>query len=211
MFKMTDLVKEDNPVLRQVASDVELPLNEEDLETLKSMAMFVMESQTKEADEDGNLYVPAIGLAAPQVGVSKKMFVIVTPDDENNLVIMAVVNPQIVSTGKNYISLATGESCLSVQSVKEGRVARYEKIRWSGYLVDLQTGALTRKTNSPLEGYMGVVFQHEYDHLGGILFIDIMDNRELTEKEKEFLAQYKQYTEQQSEQHETTPEPDKEA
>lgn len=191
IINMSTLVKEDNPVLRQLAQPVELPLSEEDLETLKAMAIFLMESQTKEKDDEGNLYVPSIGIAAPQIGISKQMFVIATPDDDNNLTIMAVVNPQIVGTSKTFISLSTGESCLSVQSVKNAKVPRYEKIRWTGYIADLQTGDTNKKVSSPLDGYLGVVFQHEYDHLAGILFTDIMEGRELTEQEKEFLAQFK--------------------
>jgi peptide deformylase len=184
---MSSLIKEDNPILRQIAEPVELPLSEEDLETLRAMAVFLMESQTKEKDDEGNLYVPSIGIAAPQIGVSKQMFVISTPDDNNNLIVMAVVNPKIIKTSKTFITLSSGESCLSVQSVKEGRVPRYEKIRWAGYLVDPQTGELNKKELSPLDGYLSIVFQHEYDHLGGILFKDIMEDRELTDAEKEYL------------------------
>jgi peptide deformylase len=185
---MSSLIKEDNPILRQIAEPVELPLLEEDLETLKAMAVFVMESQTKEKDDEGNLYVPSVGIAAPQIGISKQMFVVVTSDDDNNLVVMAVVNPKIIKTSKTFITLSTGESCLSVQSVKEGKVPRYEKIRWTGYLVNPETGNLTKKELSPLEGYLSIVFQHEYDHLGGILFKDIMEDRELTDVEKEYLG-----------------------
>jgi peptide deformylase len=185
---MSSLIKEDNPILRQTAEPVELPLSEEDLGTLKAMAVFVMESQTKEKDDEGNLYVPSVGIAAPQIGISKQMFVVVTSDDDNNLVVMAVVNPKIIKTSKTFITLSNGESCLSVQSVKEGKVPRYEKIRWTGYLVNPETGNFTKKELSPLEGYLSIVFQHEYDHLGGILFKDIMEDRELTDVEKEYLG-----------------------
>jgi peptide deformylase len=188
---MSSLIKEDNPILRQMAEPVELPLSAEDLDTLKAMAMFVMESQTKEKDDEGTPFVSSVGIAAPQIGISKQMFVIASPDDDNNLTIMAVVNPKIVKTSKNFVVLTSGESCLSVQSIKNGKVARYEKIRWTGYLVNLQTGELVKKEISPLDGYLGIVFQHEYDHLAGILFKDIMEDRELSEQEKEFLLQFK--------------------
>lgn len=194
IVNMSTLVKEEDPILRKLAEPVELPLSEEDLDILKGMAMFVMESQTKEKDDEGNLYVPSVGLSAPQIGISKQMFVIVTPDDENNLTVMAVVNPKIMGVSKNFISLSSGESCLSVQSVKSGKVARYEKVRWTGYLVNLQSGELIRKEMSPVDGYLGIVFQHEYDHLGGILFKDLIEDRELTEQEKEFLSQFKKPT-----------------
>jgi peptide deformylase len=174
-IKMSSFLKEDSELLKKVAEPVEIPLSEEDLGTLKAMAVFLMESQTKEKNEDGEVYTKAVGVAAPQIGISKQMFVIATPDDDNNITIMAVVNPRIESTSKDFINLKSGEGCLSVQSVKNGIVPRYRKLRWSGYLVDLQTGELTRKEKSPIEGYLGIVFQHEYDHLGGILFTDIVE------------------------------------
>jgi peptide deformylase len=171
---MSSLLKEDNELLRKVSEPVELPLSDEDMDTLKAMAMFLMESQTKEKDENGDAYVKAVGIAAPQVGINKQMFVIATPDDNNNITIMAVVNPRIENTTSDFINLSSGEGCLSVQSMKNEIVARYRKLRWTGYLVNLQNGELTRKEKSPIEGYLGIVFQHEYDHLAGILFKDLI-------------------------------------
>jgi len=175
---MSSLVKEDNEVLRKSAERVELPLSEEDLEVLKAMAIFVMESQTKEKDSEGTIYKKAVGLAAPQIGISKQMFVIVTPDDNNNLFTMAVVNPEIKSAKKDLINLSGGEGCLSVQSIESGKVARYETIRYDGYLVDLSTGNIEKKTMGRLEGYISIVFQHEYDHLAGVLFTDLIEKEE---------------------------------
>jgi peptide deformylase len=178
VVNMSSLVKEDNEVLRKPAERVELPLSEEDLDTLKAMAIFVMESQTKEKDSEGVPYKKAVGLAAPQIGVSKQMFVIVTPDDNNNLFTMAVVNPEIISTKRDLINLSGGEGCLSVQSIESGKVARYETIRYNGYLVDLSTGNIEKKTMGRLEGYIAIVFQHEYDHLAGVLFTDLIEKEE---------------------------------
>jgi len=178
IFNMKDLVSEDNPILRKAAEPVTLPLSQDDLETLQGMAAFVMQSQTKEIDDDGTLYTSAVGLAAPQVGISKQMFVISMPDDNNDLFTMAVVNPKIVTTNKEFISLSEGESCLSVKSLASGKVARYKKIRYDGYLVDLSTGEVEKKKMGRLEDYLAIVFQHEYDHLAGILYTDLLDNEE---------------------------------
>jgi len=179
IVNMSSLVKEDNSVLRKQAEPVELPLSKEDLETLRAMAIFVMESQTKEKDSEGVPYTKAVGLAAPQIGISKQMFVIVTPDDNNNLFTMAVVNPHIVSVKKDFISLTGGEGCLSVQSITNGeKIPRYETIRYDGYLVNLSTGNIEKKTMGRLEGYISIVFQHEYDHLAGVLFTDLIEKEE---------------------------------
>jgi peptide deformylase len=185
IVNMSSLIKEDNEVLRKRAEEVELPLSEGDLDILKAMAIFVMESQTKEKDELGNLYVPSVGLAAPQIGISKRMFVIATADDNNDLVVLAFVNPTIENVKKNFISLNDGEGCLSVQSVKNGKIPRYETIRYNAYIVDLKTGETEKKTMGRLDGYLGIVFQHEYDHLEGILITDIMEKEEAPEKKEE--------------------------
>jgi len=173
VFNMKDLLLEDNPILREPSKLVEMPLSQDDFETLQEMAAFVMESQTKELDANGDKYRPAIGLSAVQLGILKQMFVIVTTDDDLDLFVMAVVNPRIEKESQNLISLTDGEGCLSVQSVDSAKVPRREWVRWSGTLVDLETGETARKTLSKIDGYLGVVFQHEYDHLAGVLFTDI--------------------------------------
>ena len=173
-FNMKDLLLEDNPILKQKSETVALPLSEEDLEILQGMAAFVMQSQTKEFDDNGDKYRQAIGLSAVQVGILKRMFVIALPDDDNELFVIAVVNPVIEKESSSLISLSDGEGCMSVQSVESGKVARREWIRWSGKLVDLKTGVIEDKKLTKLSGYLGIVFQHEYDHLNGLLFTDVM-------------------------------------
>jgi peptide deformylase len=183
IIKMSSFVKEEDPILRKQAEPVQLPLSEEDLEILKAMAIFLMESQTKEEDEDGVPYSKAVGLAAPQIGISKQMFVIALPDDNNDLFVKTFVNPRIVGVKNQYVSLMSGEGCLSVKSIENGLVPRYSTVRYDGYNVDLSTGEVTKKDKGRLDGYLSIVFQHEYDHLAGILFTDIMEKNEEEKKE----------------------------
>ncbi|GAA3322879.1 hypothetical protein GCM10020331_044520 [Ectobacillus funiculus] len=70
MLTMEHIVREGHPVLRQVAQEVALPPNEEDIQTLHAMLQFVINSQNPEIAAQYNLR-PGIGLAAPQIGVSK--------------------------------------------------------------------------------------------------------------------------------------------
>lgn len=175
VIKMSSLVKESDPILKKQAEPVQLPLSEEDLETLRAMAIFLMESQTKEKDEDGTPYRKAVGIAAPQIGISKQMFVTAIVDDENDLFVNAYVNPLIEMVKPEMVKLTSGEGCLSVQSVENGQVARYYTIRHTSYMVDLKTGEVSRKVKGRLEGYEAIVFQHEYDHLAGMLFTDLID------------------------------------
>jgi len=98
------------------------------------------------------------GLAAPQVGVSKK--VIVIDGEEEGLI--ALINPVIVEKkGK----LLEEEGCLSVPGIFS-EVPRYEKVTVSGINQQGEKVTMTR------DGLIGKALQHEIDHLEGILFID---------------------------------------
>lgn len=103
-----------------------------------------------------------IGLAAPQVGVGKRVIVLdVSPVDET-IPPIAVVNPEIVS--RNGSSVAV-EGCLSVPGV-QGEVCRAETVEVRG--LDEQGNPLRIQA----VGILSRALQHEIDHLDGILFID---------------------------------------
>jgi peptide deformylase len=99
-----------------------------------------------------------LGLAAPQVGVSKRVFVY----DEGQ---HAMVNPRIVNTGGEQVGI---EGCLSVPGL-QGEVTRYERVTVAGINED------GKKVKIKAEGLMARVFQHEMDHLDGALFVDRAD------------------------------------
>ena len=74
MILMKDIVREGNVVLKQVAKEVELPLSLEDKETICEMMNYLYDSCDEETCKEYDLR-PGVGLAAPQIGVSKRMFV----------------------------------------------------------------------------------------------------------------------------------------
>jgi peptide deformylase len=98
-----------------------------------------------------------IGLAAPQVGVLKRLIVVDIGDGP-----IVMLNPEILEKeGEQVIT----EGCLSVPN-KNGNVKRPEKLKVK--YVDLEDKTHTIKT----EGLLSVVISHEIDHLNGVLFID---------------------------------------
>jgi len=168
---MKDILQEGNPILRKRAQDVKLPLSDEDALTLKKMMEYILNSQNKDLVEEFNLR-PSIGLAAPQIGISKKMFCINTYDESGSVLhSYAVVNPKIISHSEELTYLPGGEGCLSVLEEKNGLVARSKRIKAKTILVNLETFE-TKEVLLKLSGYVGIVFQHEYDHLIGVLFVD---------------------------------------
>jgi peptide deformylase len=171
MIEMKDIIQEGHPLLRKRAVDVTLPLEQTDLNTLRDMMTYVIRSQDPEISEQ-YLLRSAVGIAAPQIAIPKKMFVIRTTDETmTQLHQYAVVNPKIISFSEELTYIPGGEGCLSVDEDKNGLVPRSTRIKAKVHLVNLETGETT-ETLLKLSGYVGIVFQHEYDHLLGVLFVD---------------------------------------
>lgn len=103
-----------------------------------------------------------VGLAAPQIGINKRLFVTAAPQDENRV----FINPQIVSYSVDMVTLEEG--CLSVPGIWCD-VKRPAKIVIKAF--DLQGNAFSLKAS----GFLARVIQHEYDHLNGKIFTDYGD------------------------------------
>ena len=136
-----------HPVLKQFAEPVEF-VNKKIRQLLDDMAETMYKT-------DG------VGLAAPQVNVSKRIIVL---DDGNGLI--EVVNPEIVKKEGAQIGL---EGCLSVPELF-GEVERYEKVEVHGL------NRNNKKIKIKAEGFLARIFQHEIDHLNGILFVEKLVN-----------------------------------
>ena len=165
MILMEDIIREGDPRLNQKASIVD-PITDEDINLLKEMMEYVRNSVDEELSEKYNLR-PSVGLAAPQLGILKRIIAISALDEEGNLQEYALINPKIVQYSVDLTYLKGGEGCLSVDRVVKGLVMRKRKITFTAYQL---IGDKLEKVKVKLKGYLAVVFQHEYDHLDGILF-----------------------------------------
>jgi peptide deformylase len=105
---------------------------------------------------------PGVGLAAPQIGVSERLIVVDVRNSKGEKDLITLVNPQIMELGERIVE---EEGCLSVPGIRE-QVARARRVLIRGY--DLNE----RERQIEAEGLLAVAFQHEIDHLDGILFID---------------------------------------
>ncbi|HBL74510.1 MAG: peptide deformylase [Bacteroidetes bacterium GWF2_42_66] len=112
-----------------------------------------------------------VGLAAPQIGLSIRIFVIdatTYADEEPELANFkkAFINPEIIErTGDEW---ALNEGCLSLPEIRED-IPRPEMVRIK-YLDENFT-----EHDETYSGFAARVIQHEYDHLDGILFIDLLN------------------------------------
>ncbi|OIJ09741.1 peptide deformylase [Anaerobacillus arseniciselenatis] len=165
MITMKDIIKEEHPTLRKVAEEVKLPASKEDIEILKQMMEFLHNSQNAEIAAKYNLRA-GVGLAAPQINVSKRMIAVLVTDQNENLYEHALFNPKIISQSIEMTQLENGEGCLSVDRDVPGPVPRHARITVQGTNLEGETISIR------LRGLPAIVFQHEIDHLNGIMFYD---------------------------------------
>lgn len=155
VLKVTD--QQDSIFLRQKCSDIENINESEDLQLL------IGRLKTTMAAESG------VGIAAPQVGIGRNIFLFTRIDKANYPVIVAI-NPKIVNHPEETICFER-DGCLSIPGIS-GNSIRYP---WVDVEYTDEKGNLVQER---LEGYSresdftGIIFQHEFDHLQGILFTD---------------------------------------
>lgn len=141
-----DIVTYGDDVLRKRAEDV-AEVNEEIRDLIETMYATMEKSR-------------GLGLAAPQIGVSKRVFVYDVGEGRH-----AVINPRIVKSSGEESSV---EGCLSIPGL-QGEVPRAFRVTLTG--LD-ESG---RKIKIRAEGLLARVFQHEIDHLDGKMFVDRAD------------------------------------
>jgi peptide deformylase len=162
-----EIVQDGHPTLRRVAKKVELKEIDDPLFQQLIDDMF----ETMYA-------APGVGLAAPQVNVSKRLFVMDVHDDEHEPAV--VINPKIVLAEDEE---EMSEGCLSVLGMV-GDIVRFKKVAVTG--LD-RNGEKIRIEG---EGLLAQCLQHEIDHLNGVLYVDKAKNvRPVTKEEEEEEAE----------------------
>ena len=125
-----------------------------------------------------------IGLAAPQVHVSKRILIFRNPDieEKEKIQITPLINPTFEAIGDEVED--DWEGCLSIPRM-QGLVRRFKKIKYSGF--DLEGNQITNQ----VEGLHARVIQHEIDHLDGILYIQRLADNKAFGFEKEIIEFWK--------------------
>lgn len=151
--------KQDSLFLRQKCEDIDVETigKDENLRTFITRLKITMQAES------------GIGIAAPQVGIGRNIFLFTRIDRTGEPVVVAI-NPKITAHSKETICFER-DGCLSIPGIS-GNSQRYKWVEVEYYD---ETG---KKHKERLSGYSrqsdftGIIFQHEYDHLQGILFID---------------------------------------
>ena len=170
MLKTKDILDEKDKRLHQVSKEVVFPLSKKDKELIDSMIEYLKNSQIEEIAEKYDLR-PGMGLAAVQLGVLKRFFVVVDEIDEGEFDTYIIINPKIISNSLEQIYVESGEGCLSVNRPVEGIVPRFARVTVEAY--DLEG----RKIHVRAREELAIAMQHEIDHLNGIMFTDHIDKK----------------------------------
>lgn len=148
-----------DPVLKQVAKEVK------DIDG--SLVRLVDDMLETMYDE------PGLGLAAPQVGIRKRLFVYdLGPEEEPDP--HTLINPEIIETDGEW---EYNEGCLSVPGLS-WHIVRPKTIHIRGYDID------GNEVNLEADELKARLFQHELDHLNGVLLVEHLDDEQMKEAKK---------------------------
>jgi peptide deformylase len=134
------------------------------------MVMYIRISQDEEYAEKNNIRA-GMGLSAVQLGILKRFFVISYKNEDGSFLEYRVINPKIISHSEEEIYVEEGEGCLSVNEPVDGIVPRFARVTVEYYD---ENG---NKKQVRVREEIAVAFQHEIDHLDGIIFTDKIDKK----------------------------------
>ncbi len=171
-MKLPDIkiLDEVDKTLRKTSKEVTFPLSNTDKNNIKDMITYLKMSQIKEYEEKYQLRA-GMGLAYIQIGIPKRIFVIVEELEDGGFEEYVIINPKIISESEEMIYVGEGEGCLSVNREVEGIVPRYARITIEAQDIDGKPYRLRVRED------ISIAFQHEIDHLNGILFVDKIDSK----------------------------------
>lgn len=162
MSRILDIAQLGNPILREIAKDIEniddqiIPLSENMIFTIKN--------------------VNGVGLAAPQVYESRSLFVMASRPNERYpdapaMEPTVIINPKLLACSEETVK--EWEGCLSIPGIR-GLIPRHIEIEAEYTTIDNKT------VKTIFRDFTARIFQHEYDHLKGTVFLDrVESNREI--------------------------------
>lgn len=165
-----EILDEKNKILHQKSNAVSFPLSKEYKSLLFDIIKYLKMSQNDTYIEKYNLRA-GMGLSLVQIGIPDRAFVIANKNDDDTFEEHIVINPEIIAKSEELIYVGEGEGCLSVNREVEGIVPRHARITVK--YQDIDGNEKTIRVREEI----AIAFQHEIDHLNGILFVDRIDSK----------------------------------
>ena len=118
MLKTKDILDEKDKRLRTISKEVEFPLSKKDRDLIDVMIKYLHDSQIEELSEKYNLR-PGMGMAAIQLGINKRYFVVVhevtkEDDEEQKFDTYVIINPVMISHSEEEIAADAGEDSFRI-------------------------------------------------------------------------------------------------
>ena len=169
MNELAPIIKLGNPILRQKAVVVENVQDEKIQNLIDELITSVVQAN-------------GVGIAAPQIATSYRLFIVASRPNARyphapEMQPTAMINPQIVAHSSEMIN--DWEGCLSVPGIR-GLVPRYQTIEVE------YTDRNGSSQKQELTDFIARIFQHEYDHLEGLVFLDRVENNQDLISEEEY-------------------------
>jgi len=175
------ILDESNKILRKKSVNVTFPLDKETKQLINDSLDYLEMSQMEEYIEKYDLRA-GMGLSFVQIGILKRIFVISEELEDGTFKRYILINPKIISHSEELIYVGEGEGCLSVNRPVDGIVPRYARLTVEAYDID------GNKYTIRVREDISIAFQHELDHLDGILFVDKIDKKNPF-KNKEYMRE----------------------
>ena len=169
MNELAPIIKLGNPILRQKAVVVENVQDEKIQNLIDELITSVVQAN-------------GVGIAAPQIATSYRLFIVASRPNIRyphapEMQPTAMINPRIVAHSSEMIK--DWEGCLSVPGIR-GLVPRYQTIEVE------YTDRNGSSQKQELTDFIARIFQHEYDHLEGLVFLDRVENNQDLISEEEY-------------------------
>ncbi len=175
------ILDESNNILRKKSKEVTFPLEPKLKKLIDDSLTYLEMSQMDKYIEKYNLRA-GMGLSFVQIGILKRIFVISEELEDGTFKRYILINPKVISQSEELIYVGEGEGCLSINRPVEGIVPRHARIKVEAY--DTEGNKFQIRVREDIS----VAFQHELDHLDGILFVDKIDPKN-PYKNKEFMRE----------------------
>ena len=159
---------ETDPRLHQVSKEVTFPLDDETKKLIEDTLVYLEMSQDDEIAEKYDIR-PGMGMSFVQMGRLQRIFVVSEDNGDGTFERHIVINPEMISHSEELIYVGEGEGCLSVNRPVEGIVPRYARCTFKAYDMDGNEYKIRVRED------ISIAYQHELDHLDGILFVDKID------------------------------------
>lgn len=158
------------PVLRQLAQPIDNVTSAE-IQQLAQRMLFTLEGSN------------GVGIAAPQIFESKRIIIVASKPTKRypyapEMPATVMINPEFIPLSNEMIK--DWEGCLSIPSIR-ALVPRYQLIRVT------YTNLTGQRLQVNFEGFVARVFQHEYDHLNGFVYLDRVENNHEIISEQQFF------------------------